>query len=156
MSLTMFPRHRRHESATDRTQLRDDQRSRRLDRQQEDLTNREAALNERERNIRARERRAEQEDNEGSPSGVGVRVDAGRPGVVVGAPGRVAQMIIAADAQRRGEVEVPGPALTGAAKMIAEAANTTTQQASPALDATAKLILNADARRRGAEIDEAI
>ena len=54
---------------------------------------------------------------------------------------------------------MPGPTLTGAAKMIVEAANTTTQQ--PCADVSgssdaARMILNADTKPRGLDIDEAV
>lgn len=167
MSLHFPPRRHRHETAQDRTERREDARERRLDRQQADLVDREAALRERERQVRARERQVENEDNESSPVEVSESAEhARRSGAAVAAPGRMsreAALIVRADALRRGAVtadDVPLPT-DPAARMIAQAARELGQAPKARSDASglspaAKLILNADARRRGAEIDEAI
>jgi hypothetical protein len=72
-----------------------------------------------------------------------------------------AQMIIAADAIRRGDAEVSGATLTGSAKLIADAARQIGQAREARTDAgsmssAARTILNADKRRRGHDIDEAL
>ncbi len=157
LARNLFPPRPKHNTAKDALERRNDQIEARLSRQAEDLRSRESALNERERLIRARERAVEREAHESfsdekSTSKVSV---ATKLGTVPPAPGAdLAAFIIAANNQRLGATEgVPLPT-DKTARLIARFARGELVAEAPQPNTVAKMILNADKIRRGANIDE--
>jgi hypothetical protein len=157
MTLSLsFLRHK-HESAQERAERQKDARDRRLDRAEQDLQDREAALQERERNVRRRERRAADEEASGSSEDIARFSPFKRqPGATApGGEGDVAAFIIRAAAIANGTVDDTPLPTDKTARLIAQFARGELPESDAHQpNATARMILNADKVRRGADIDE--
>jgi hypothetical protein len=162
-AFNLFDRSRnRNHSAAERAEIRKDKREARLDRQEADLVDREAALNERERNVRRRERNVETEQANPDLTGPHRGDDSRnlspneRPGAT--APGRrsdMAAFILDAHAMATGRSDnVPLPGDKSARLIVQAALGEFAKEDRPSLNSVAKMIVNADLIRRGADVTE--